>query len=930
MIGNEAPIWATRSVEWPLPSKLSGSTFQKLWQQQQQMAMNSHPPSSGGGLFSKVGTRGHSSVSNATAIGIGIGKPSADGSGNTSVSIGSTDGNLDVGNATILSANPNQLKAGYSGNNVLSTGSAVGNGSDGTFLTGFMSRVLGPTAANMGSNSSNDRGGIHSASSSDVQCQVNPPPSGCVASSNGWVVAALECVLPYGPMSVSTSPNNVSGGTGSFVLDNVGANNRYTTISSQQNASNRTLRLISRWNVRRASVMSDHWIVLPPPMSGVTTNPQNQQQLLLPTWMYDFQIRHIFVDPTACHTLVSAGNGELYYIHSTSNSGPSGVASCSNTSVSSLSNAFPPSLAISGNNLGTNNISTNSNSGKHVVRLSGFGVHSTKMEWLTGVAATSVPGHTPTAATGSNVPGATSPFVQVGLSYGTYVTSVAWDREQGTEGSTKRILLGTNAGEIYEYSLNSSVSSSSKTDEQKPSGDDNYSGIQQPVLVHKLYYNHLHVNPTAKRFVGNQNAGNLSAPTNLDPTEVGAAVTGLYFERLRTGILVLAATSGKQKRTRFYTFYSPHSSSFRMVFSSSDRTLQELPGSIDCADLKMCNDHFALRTAIGIYYGTIDRSLTGPACLSGGGGNMIIESGILPYDILQPQDPSKWKQSALSVSLSSSSNYQHNNIQSNSYFPVSIAITPHHIVTVDDTNEVCFINRVAQEVIQRERLASLSSSVTEPHFHSGSIDLKSIVGVDAELMMDIRRPEQVWLRRGRALVHLSPSQEDRDVWKFTLHKSLEMKGGIKAVILNHSKKKRYSVVSPAAQLITSSQLLSEEEKTQEAMFEQSKTLCTNGLQKSVVTAIRAEYHIAQGRAELAAKYFAQCPSSLKPFTETAVRLALPKLGIDDPQGYGTRQAWSALSSSNIPLITYRMFDFLHDFWCLQYPYNFCLFCCQFI
>jgi hypothetical protein len=75
--------------------------------------------------------------------------------------------------------------------------------------------------------------------------------------------------------------------------------------------------------------------------------------------------------------------------------------------------------------------------------------------------------------------------------------------------------------------------------------------------------------------------------------------------------------------------------------------------------------------------------------------------------------------------------------------------------------------------------------------------------------------------------------------------------------------------------------------------------------KAVVTAIRAEYHLKHGRGELAAKYFAQCPPSLKPFSDTSIRLALPKLGIDDPKGYGgSLDARTCLESSNIPLITY--------------------------
>lgn len=73
----------------------------------------------------------------------------------------------------------------------------------------------------------------------------------------------------------------------------------------------------------------------------------------------------------------------------------------------------------------------------------------------------------------------------------------------------------------------------------------------------------------------------------------------------------------------------------------------------------------------------------------------------------------------------------------------------------------------------------------------------------------------------------------------------------------------------------------------------------------MVTAVRAEYHLRQGRGELAAKYFAQCPPSLEPFADTAIRLALPKLGVDDPKGYGSsRKARQCLESSNIPLIGY--------------------------
>jgi hypothetical protein len=97
--------------------------------------------------------------------------------------------------------------------------------------------------------------------------------------------------------------------------------------------------------------------------------------------------------------------------------------------------------------------------------------------------------------------------------------------------------------------------------------------------------------------------------------------------------------------------------------------------------------------------------------------------------------------------------------------------------------------------------------------------------------------------------------------------------------------------------------LSEEEKAVEALFEQAKGLCSNSHQKAVVTAIRAEYHLQRGQAELAAKYLAQCPARLAPFPDAAVRLALPKLGVDAHDDLSTG-ARASLEASNLPLIAY--------------------------
>lgn len=76
-------------------------------------------------------------------------------------------------------------------------------------------------------------------------------------------------------------------------------------------------------------------------------------------------------------------------------------------------------------------------------------------------------------------------------------------------------------------------------------------------------------------------------------------------------------------------------------------------------------------------------------------------------------------------------------------------------------------------------------------------------------------------------------------------------------------------------------------------------------QKAIVSAVRAEYHLSQGRADLAAKYFAQCPSSLMPFADTAGRLALPMLGIEETRCLqNSSKANLALSNSNMALITF--------------------------
>jgi hypothetical protein len=81
-------------------------------------------------------------------------------------------------------------------------------------------------------------------------------------------------------------------------------------------------------------------------------------------------------------------------------------------------------------------------------------------------------------------------------------------------------------------------------------------------------------------------------------------------------------------------------------------------------------------------------------------------------------------------------------------------------------------------------------------------------------------------------------------------------------------------------------------------------------QKAVVNKVRAEYHLSQGRVELAAKYMAQCPSAVMPFADTAVRLLMPMIGGDSNSDGAVsprnnyHKANGALSTSNLALITF--------------------------
>jgi len=745
------------------------------------------------------------------------------------------------------------IAAGASKNDTASSSGYAG-------LSGIMGRVLGASSqTTSATGSAGGAGGTLASLVNDIEeedvnlpvtRQVLPPRPKCVASANGWIVAVVECSPPPPSSSSSLHHNNSQ--------QQQQQQHRNTPNASDTNNTSLIppLRLISRWNVRRNTTHTEgnHLIPLPPPVrpnTSTTTNNNNND----PNFG---QIIHTFVDPTGCHVLLSAKNGEAYYLHSTS---------------------------------------------KQVRKLNGFGPNSdgSYSGFSPGVAmkdASSGGGATTTTTTTSG--GGNSTDVQTGLTPGSYVTAVGWDRDRGTEGSTKRIILGTSIGELYEYALvspnasskasggggggggggNASSSAADEVPKSKLSAFDARAGelgmdndeepIERPVLLGRL-------NPMANSQVsGGGGRVNNAVVINGVSSSGGGSVGGILFQRMIGGVggiagrqnagkegggyvVVLASFGGIHKHTRLHSFRSePSSSNKELTLRSAFlRTAQgagkgsfvELPGSVEFADLRSCNDGFAMRTETGIYYGTIERMAS---AVSIGGG--VVDAGMLVYDSILGNGG---RGGGVCV-------------------PSSIGITPHHFITLNSGNEVRFINRVAGKVIQKERVDWTSVSQSA----SGGDDA-------AELLMDIRRPDQIWLRKGRSLVHISSSCEDKDVWKYTLARCIDATPH-HHTHLDHGA--TADVTPPKG-----------EEKQIESQFEYAKSLCTNPSQKATVNVARAEYHLSQGRTELAAKYLAQCPSSIMPFADSTVRLALPMLGMKEGNSI---KANESLASSNMALITY--------------------------
>jgi hypothetical protein len=157
--------------------------------------------------------------------------------------------------------------------------------------------------------------------------------------------------------------------------------------------------------------------------------------------------------------------------------------------------------------------------------------------------------------------------------------------------------------------------------------------------------------------------------------------------------------------------------------------------------------HFAFHS--GIYYGTL---ATVPIM----GRNVIgstFDAGMLTYESLTKEEKGSGK-GMLSTT------------------PLSLGLTRHHFITLSSVNDVKFVNCVAKKIIQEQRVDWVSvSSAAENDLQYGSFreGLRAL----AELITDVRRPDQIWLRKGRCLVHISSNYEERDEWKYSLERCIE-------------------------------------------------------------------------------------------------------------------------------------------------------------
>jgi len=176
-------------------------------------------------------------------------------------------------------------------------------------------------------------------------------------------------------------------------------------------------------------------------------------------------------------------------------------------------------------------------------------------------------------------------------------------------------------------------------------------------------------------------------------------------------ILVLAATSGALHTTRLFTFCSaPNDPTFKGAFQTKNSTpdeskstgslhsVVELPGHFEFSALKVCQDSFALQCSSGVYCGTINTKSSRPNIL-------LSDTCILPYPkgraaLFEKEGKRTSEDPVQPVRI------------------CSIALTPHHIITVDVKGFVSFVNRVSQKVVQHEQIDLGPASREWKHLHS--------------------------------------------------------------------------------------------------------------------------------------------------------------------------------------------------------------------
>jgi len=355
----EAPIFSARGVDWPLPTILSPQQYRKYRKESYISGSNNFGIMNSGLRIANITNNGNDvsgNVGDASVVGLPTSAVHGDSSNSNSIAGGgsSTTGDSSSNNA-----------GSYGG------------------LTGLMGRVLGA--------SSTTNGGVGLGSydtlSNDIEeidlsisatRPVLPPRQHCVAVSNGWFVGAVECSYPLDMKNTMSSSgfNTAAGNTPQMQQQH--------QYQSKQGLITLIppLRLLSRWNIRRGTTSigseGNLLVPLPPPVRPNVEYEMAKNDIInnIDTDPNFGRIMHTFVDPTGCHVLLSALNGEAYYIHSTS---------------------------------------------KSITKLYGFGPNSDR----------SYSGYKPgvpfsESASGDGI-AADDKAVQTGLTPGSYVTAVGWD-----------------------------------------------------------------------------------------------------------------------------------------------------------------------------------------------------------------------------------------------------------------------------------------------------------------------------------------------------------------------------------------------------------------------------------------------------------------------------------------------------------------------